>query len=158
MLTQSRRRFLWHALGGAAATMPITPTLARTETAAPEALPAKLNSPAADDEQAWRFVKQQFPIRDDLIFMNAGNLCPSPYPVIDTVMRLTRDVDADASFQNRAKFADLREHARRALGRYVGADPGEIAITRNTSEGNNTVINGLTLGQGDEVVIIEVAP
>ncbi|MGD8727071.1 MAG: aminotransferase class V-fold PLP-dependent enzyme, partial [Gemmatimonadales bacterium] len=106
-----------------------------------------------DDEQAWHFVKRQFPLRHDLVLMNAGNLCPSPYPVIDTVTSLTRDIDADASFQNRAKFNDLRERSRQALARYVRADPAEIAITRNTSEGNNTVINGLPLGAGDEVVI-----
>lgn len=85
--------------------------------------------------------------------MNAANLCPSPYPVIETVEQLTRDVDMDASFQNRGKFGELREKARTALAAHVGADPTEIAITRNTSESNNTVVNGLTLGAGDEVVI-----
>ena len=85
--------------------------------------------------------------------MNAANLCPSPYPVQEAVFRLTRDVDADASFQNRAKFRELREEARRALASYLGASPDEIAIPRNTSEGNNTVLNGLELGVGDEVVI-----
>jgi selenocysteine lyase/cysteine desulfurase len=85
--------------------------------------------------------------------MNAANLCPSPYPVQDAVFRHTRDVDSDPSFQNRDKFTRMREEARSALAAYVGADPGEIAITRNTSEGNNSVVNGLDLGPGDEVVI-----
>jgi selenocysteine lyase/cysteine desulfurase len=105
------------------------------------------------DESFWRLVKEQFPLRDGLILMNAANLCPSPYPVQEAVFRFTRDVDADASFQNRAKFDELRENARTALAEYVGATVDEIAITRNTSEGNNTVINGLDLGRGDEVVI-----
>ncbi|NIP83132.1 MAG: aminotransferase class V-fold PLP-dependent enzyme, partial [Gemmatimonadetes bacterium] len=39
------------------------------------------------------------------------------------------------------------------LAAWVGADADEIAIVRNTSEGNNTVVNGLELGPGDEVVI-----
>jgi len=85
--------------------------------------------------------------------MNAANLCPSPYPVQDAVFSHTRDVDGDASFQNRNKFGPLKEEARRALAGYVGADPDEIAITRNTSEGNNSVVNGLDLGPGDEIVI-----
>jgi selenocysteine lyase/cysteine desulfurase len=85
--------------------------------------------------------------------MNAANLCPSPYPVIESVARLTRDVDGDASFQNRAKFSALKEGARRSLGAFIGADADEIAITRNTSEGNNTVVNGVELGRGDHVVI-----
>lgn len=153
MHTQSRRRFLWHALGGAAATIPLTPTLLRARTVGLAETSRRLSGVAYDDEQAWRFVKQQFPLRRDLILMNAGNLCPSPYPVIDTVMRYTQDVDADASFQNRAKFGETQEHSRHALASYVGAHPTEIAITRNTSEGNNTVINGLELGPGDEVVV-----
>jgi selenocysteine lyase/cysteine desulfurase len=90
---------------------------------------------------------------DGLILMNAANLAPSPYPVQDAVFRFTRDVDGDASFQNRAKFGPLKEEAREALADYVGAYPREIAITRNTSEGNNSVVNGLDLGAGDEVVI-----
>ena len=36
----------------------------------------------------------------------------------------------------------------------MGADADEIAITRNTSEGNNTVVNGMSLAEGDEVVIL----
>ncbi|KPK56396.1 MAG: hypothetical protein AMS21_12775 [Gemmatimonas sp. SG8_38_2] len=39
------------------------------------------------------------------------------------------------------------------LAGYVGAAPDEIAIVRNTSEANNTVVGGLQLGSGDEVVI-----
>jgi len=73
--------------------------------------------------------------------------------VQDAVFSFTRDVDADASFHNRAKFSELGEQAREALARYVGADADEVAITRNTSEGNNTVLNGLDLTSEDEVVI-----
>jgi len=69
------------------------------------------------------------------------------------VFELTRDIDADPSSHNRKKFADLRETSRNALAEYLGARPEEIAIVRNTSEGNNMVINGLTFEPGDEVII-----
>jgi selenocysteine lyase/cysteine desulfurase len=98
-------------------------------------------------------VVSQFSLRPGLIMMNAANLCPAPYSVSQSVIRLTDSVNSDASFQNRARFGDLREQARSALAAYVGADPEEIAITRNTSEGNNTIVGGLSLGEGDEVVI-----
>ena len=151
MLNSSRRRFLRDAIGGAAA-VALLPGTAHAH-ADVEDLAGALHRLDPADEEYWHFVKRQFPVREDLILMNAGNLCPSPFPVIDAVTRLTRDIDADASFQNRAKFGALREHAREGLARYLGADPDEVAITRNTSEGNNTVINGLTLGPGDDVVI-----
>ena len=85
--------------------------------------------------------------------MNAANLCPSHYPVLESLFGLTRDLDGDISFQNRAKFAGTKDEARSRLAGYVGAEPQEIAITRNTSEGNNLIVNGLDLGAGDEVLV-----
>ncbi|MGD2217387.1 MAG: aminotransferase class V-fold PLP-dependent enzyme [Gemmatimonadales bacterium] len=157
MASSSRRRFLGQLFGGTAAAVAFPASLAagddRTRWAA--LLREAHSGPAADsgDEAFWQLVKEQFPLRHGLILMNAANLCPSPYPVQQAVFRFTRDVDADASFHNRAKFDGLREAARGALAEYVGARVDEIAITRNTSEGNNTVINGLDLRRGDEVVI-----
>lgn len=157
MPSSSRRRFLGQLLGGTAAALALPTRLAADDGHTRwAALVREARSHAAadpGDEAFWRLVKEQFPLRNGLILMNAANLCPSPYPVQQAVFRLTRDVDADASFQNRAKFDELRETARAALAEYVGAEADEIAITRNTSEGNNTVINGLDLGRGDEVVI-----
>lgn len=147
MSDQDRRRFLAQFLGGAAATL-AAPSLLRAQSGLPSGV-----SPASDDERYWHRVREQFPLNRGLTLMNAANLCPSPYPVQDAVFRYTRDVDGDASFQNRGKFGPLKEEAREALARSVGASPREIAITRNTSEGNNSVVNGLDLGPGDEVVI-----
>ena len=106
-----------------------------------------------NEERFWRLVKEQFLIRKGLIMLNAANLCPSPYPVQQMVFKLTRDLDADPSFANRAKYGELREKARSALAEFLGASLDEIAITRNTSEGNNIVIGGLTFKPGDEVII-----
>ena len=71
--------------------------------------------PSPLDEEYWLRVKEQFPLAPGLILMNAANLCPSPFPIQEAVFRYTRDVDGDASFQNRAKFGELRTVAREAL-------------------------------------------
>lgn len=165
MSGSDRRRFLAQFLGGAAATLSAPSVLNAQDgglfgsrgpilgrAVLPERLPGGLN-PVPHDEAFWTRVRAQFPLNEGLTLMNAANLCPSPYPVQQAVFRYTRDVDGDASFQNRGKFSGLKEEAREALARYVGALPGEIAITRNTSEGNNSVVNGLELGPGEEVVI-----
>jgi selenocysteine lyase/cysteine desulfurase len=39
------------------------------------------------------------------------------------------------------------------VARHVGASPEEIALVRNTSEANNVINAGLSLGAGDEVVL-----
>ncbi len=150
MHSPDRRRFLRQMAGGVTAAAAIPSTLQLRDG---ESRPSPLLTPTTADEGFWQLVRRQFPLRSGLILMNAANLCPSPYPVIDSVTKLTRDVDSDASFQNRAKFGELREEARRALAEYLSVDADEVAITRNTSEGNNTIVNGLDLGPGDEVVI-----
>lgn len=108
---------------------------------------------ATGDEKFWKMVKDQFLIRKNLVMLNAANLCPAPAVVQKRVIELTKDVDSDPSFANRGKFSELKEKSRQALAKYVGAESDEIAITRNTSEGNNFVINGVTLGKNDEVII-----
>ncbi len=155
MTVHDRREFLGLLTGGVAASaaLPVLSPATAPPSTWPDRRASLLAARGAADEAYWTLVKREFPIRPGLIMMNAANLCPSPYPVIETVTQLTRDIDTDASFQNRGKFGALREHAREAIAAHVGADPAEIAITRNTSESNNTVVNGLTLGSGDEVVI-----
>ena len=72
------------------------------------------------EEAFWEQVKQQFPIRPGLTMMNAANLCPTHYSVLESVFGLTRDLDGDVSFQNRAKFAGTKSAARAKLAEYVG--------------------------------------
>jgi selenocysteine lyase/cysteine desulfurase len=69
------------------------------------------------------------------------------------VSQLTHDIDTDCSFPNRAKFGDLLEESRRKVAEQLGVSPDEIALVRNTSEGNNTINNGLSLKAGDEIVL-----
>lgn len=151
-----RRRFLKQMLGGAGAAA-VLPTEIMAERksyfASLRKSAGRFSPDNAGNEKFWTLVKENFSIRESLIMLNAANLCPSPYPVQQMVFRLTRDLDSDPSSINRKKFSDLRERARSALAAYLGADSDEIAITRNTSEGNNMVINGLTFKPGDEVVI-----
>ena len=150
-MSVQRRAFLARLAGGVAAAS-LTPAAAlRAAERVPPRLPAVWLE--GDDESYWKTVRDQFPIRRDYIFLNAANLAPSPYVVSETVADLTREIDREMSQVNRAKFASLRDAARAGLAQYLGADPEEIAITRNTTEGNNTVVNGVTLGAGDEVVI-----
>src|SRR5207237_4208550 len=73
--------------------------------------------------------------------------------VAERVTELTRDIDADCSFQNRAKFAELLETSRQKVAQHLGVTADEIALVRNTSEANNTINNGLALQVGDEVVV-----
>ena len=124
----------------------------RTAAATPALLPV-VRAAAADDETLFRMVRREFPFDEDRVPMNAANLCPSPRSVGDRVSELTRDIDHDCSFQNRGKFADLREMAREQVAAQLGVSGDELALVRNTSEANNIVNAGIPLGDGDEVLL-----
>ncbi len=151
----SRRRFIKSFAGGAAV-LSMYPALGLANSHGEFLRRASLLSNAgAVDESFWRLVKEQFTINPRLIILNAANLCPSPHTVRETLFRLSDNLNRDVSFQNRAKFGELREDARRKLAAYMGASEDEIAIVRNTSEANNIIVGGLELNLGDEVVVFD---
>jgi selenocysteine lyase/cysteine desulfurase len=106
-----------------------------------------------DSEAYWARVRQEFLMPPDLAMFNAANLCPSSRRVVDVLERTSREIDRDPSPANRAQLGPGREQARRAIAEALRASPDDIVITRNTSEANNLVSSGLSLGAGDEVLI-----
>ena len=123
-----------------------TPTALLAQRAAPVAP----STPIALDD--WSEVRRQFLFPADLAPMNAANLCPAPRPVVESVERWSRALDSDPSPTTREQLPVAREESRRLVAEFLGVTPEEIVLTRNTSEANNLVSSGLTLGPDDEVV------
>jgi len=145
----SRRHFArLFALGGSAALL-ADPAWARQAPPVPSLAPGG----ASAGEPFWTSVREQFVMPPDLAVMNAANLCPASRPVAETLTRETRSVDYDPSPNNRARLMPEKEQTRKALAEFLRVTPDEIIITRNTSESNNLVSNGLDLKAGDEVVV-----
>jgi isopenicillin-N epimerase len=145
----SRRDFTrLFAIGGSAALF-VDPVWAM------QARPVAALAPgsAASGEAFWTNVREQFVMPPDLAVMNAANLCPSSLPVLETLTKETRGVDFDPSPSNRARLMPEKEETRKALATFLRVTPEEIIITRNTSESNNLVSNGLDLKAGDEVIV-----
>ena len=145
----TRRTFLATLAAGAAA----APAALSGVRARPNPPPLLPNPTARRDDSYWELVRAQFAFREERVPMNAANLCPSPRSVAARVEELTRDIDRDCSFNNRAKFRGLTEASRGAVAAQLGVGPEEIALVRNTSEANNTINNGVPLRAGDEVVL-----
>jgi isopenicillin-N epimerase len=146
-MATSRRSFI--------RTIPALAALPASWTAFSTALKAAPTAPDANNDNYWSLVKRQFPLEENLIYLNAANVCPASRPVLDRHAEFMRDFQANPSFQNRAKYDPLRERLREKIGAMLRVSPDEIAITRNTSEGTNFVVEGVDLKPGDEVVIYE---
>lgn len=101
----------------------------------------------------WMAVRDQFLIPDEVSVLNAANLCPAPRAVLETVQAHTARLDSEPFPSFRSEILSAKERTRDLLAAHLRVTPEEILLTRNTSEANNWVSNGLSLGPGDEVVI-----
>lgn len=108
---------------------------------------------ATSDEAGWASVRRQFLMPDDVSVLNAANLCPSSVRVIEALDAQTRRVDRVPSPTVRTELHGVKERTRTLLATALRVTPEEILLTRNTSESNNLVSNGLDLRAGDEVLL-----
>ncbi|MEZ4415860.1 MAG: aminotransferase class V-fold PLP-dependent enzyme [Gemmatimonadota bacterium] len=101
----------------------------------------------------WEDVRARFLMPPELAVLNAANLCPSPRSTLENVYQLTERMDTDPLPSFRTEMHGVKEGSRAKVARHLRVAPEHILITRNTSEANNWVSNGLDLGAGDEVLI-----
>ncbi len=137
-MTSTRRAFFQ-----AAAAVPVTRN----------AFAAALKASPADSY--WQMVKRNFPLEENLIYLNAANVCPASRPVMDRHFEYLRDFHSNPSFQNRDKYLAMRESLRGKVAKLLRVSADEIAVTRNTSEGSNLIVRGVDLKSGDEVIITD---
>ena len=113
------------------------------------------NVPAGDiatEEDFWYYIQQSFTSSPGLINLNNGGVSPAPRSVQEAMKRYY-DLSNEAPSYYMWRILDQgREPLRKNLAKLAGCSPEEIAINRNSSEGLETVIFGLQLKAGDEVV------
>lgn len=106
----------------------------------------------ASEEDFWYYVQQSFTSTPGMINLNNAGLSPAPRTVVDAVKRYL-DISNELPTHNMLRVVDGgRELLRRRLAGISGCSPEEIVMNRNATEGLETIIFGLQLKAGDEVV------
>ena len=88
----------------------------------------------------------------NIINLNNGGVSPSPKVVQDALERYNKFANEGPSYFMWRILDQGREPLREKLAELAGAPAEEIAINRNSTEALNTVIYGLDLKKGDEVI------
>lgn len=98
--------------------------------------------------------RARFPVLERLAYLNAGTFGPLARATVEAVLAEQRRDGEEGRFGREYFEAMLarRERLRGALGALVGVGPERVALVTSTTEGCNTVVRGLRLGPGDEVV------
>jgi len=108
---------------------------------------------AFNDDDFWRQIRLAFAASPNIINLNNGGVSPSPRATMDAIDYYNRmSCEAPSYYMWRILDQD-REPLRDNLAALAGVSSDEIAINRNATESLNTIVFGLDLKPGDEVVL-----
>ena len=112
---------------------------------------SKINALSEDDFWAW--VRSCYTTSSNIINLNNGGVSPQPKQVQEVHMKYYQWCNEAPTYYMWRSLDEGREPLRRKLAKFCGTDPEEISINRNATEALNTIIFGLDLKEGDEVVV-----
>ena len=99
-------------------------------------------------------LRDEFPVLEKIAYLNAGTCGPVPRRA-EEAAKSALDLEVSAGRAGKAHFdlvMDQQQRLRSAIAELLGCGPGNIALTHSTTDGINTVLSGLELGKGDEVL------
>ena len=154
----SRRHFVQSLVGASAALPMFRDTAMRHAARATQRLTSADPAAAADDEAYWGEIQRAFDAdrhQRDQPRTTAASLS------LDRQTHVLRGDDPRPSLSSSelpvyhmwTVLEPRIESVRRDLAADFGCDPEEMAITRNASEGLETLIFGMDLRRGDEVIV-----
>jgi len=114
-----------------------------------------LDSPIADAasrDNVWSQFRDQMPVAAKWAFFDHAAVAPLPAPVRDAFVGYANDMAVDAT-AGRSPWRKRVDETRRLAAAMIAADPAEIALVRNTTEGIGLVAEGFPWQPGDNVVL-----
>ena len=151
----SRRSFLSLAgrgVGLAALSSATVANLLKSVTAATTTVAHLTPQQAAMDEDYWAIIQNAFSVTRGIINLNNGGVSPSPRIVTEALVRYIWQQEDATAYTMWQILEPQSETIRTGLAELFGCDREEIAITRNASESLETLLLGLDLKSGDEVL------
>ena len=152
---KARRNFLSLAgksIGLAAISSSTIGSLLRDVHAATRSIAHLSPEQAALDEDYWATIQNAFTVTRGIINLNNGGVCPSPRIVTEALVRYIWQQEDATAYTMWQILEPQSETIRTGLAELFGCDREEIAITRGASEGLETLLLGLDLKSGDEVL------
>lgn len=118
------------------------------------ALPTTFSEPeeAAKDEAFWEQIKDAYHVNPGILYLNNGGSSATAQVTFDDENYHRNMAKNAPSYYLWRSQSRQREVVRRTLGQYLGCDHEEIAMLRSTTEALVTVIQGLDLPSGSEII------
>jgi selenocysteine lyase/cysteine desulfurase len=107
------------------------------------------------DEDFWKWIRQAYTVSGSIINLNNGGVSPQPQVVQAAQERYNELCNETPTYYMWRILEQNREPIREKLAELAGCSSEEIAVNRNATEALDTVIFGLQLQKGDEVVLTQ---
>ncbi len=107
---------------------------------------------AAANEDFWFDIQRAFSVTRGIINLNNGGVSPSPRIVTESLIRFIWEQEDATAYTMWQILEPQCETIRTGLAGLFGCDREEIAITRNASESLETLLMGMDLKSGDEIL------
>lgn len=98
-------------------------------------------------------LRSEFPVMENMLYLDSAHQTPLATSVRAALSQFLAEGNEAAG--PKPVWMKRVETAREGVARLLNASPGEIAFTKNTSEGLNIAANAVPLKPGDNVLLIE---
>lgn len=148
-----RRKFVSQLLKTSVITGAVTAFPSTAKSGSPP-FPTTFSEPeeAAKDEAYWEQVRDGYNVNPEYIYLNNGGSSPTAQAAFDDENHQRNIAKNAPSFYLWRSQSRQREVVRRSLGQYLDCDHEELAMLRSTTEALVTVIQGLDLPPGSEIL------
>jgi selenocysteine lyase/cysteine desulfurase len=110
---------------------------------------------AADDEDFWLKVRQDYKLKPDYINLENGYYCFIPQPILERYQKHIQEVNYQGSWYMRTVQWENKDKVAARLAAQFGGTSDEVAITRNATESLDIIISGFPWQKNDEAIFAE---
>ena len=103
----------------------------------------------------WDSIRECFSLDPSRSYLNHGGYGVTPVPVQRAQQRLRDEMESDPTLFFTRGLTDRVAHTRRALARFLGADPERTALVTNATTGLAVVLGSLPRRPDDEVAVTD---
>jgi len=147
----SRKQFLLQSTGFVLGTSLLSPFC--TSPHRPTQHPPNPQDMEPRPETFWQEIRQAYTLSSEVINLNNGWCSPQAQPVKEAFLYHHNRMNKEPAHFLAQEMHKGRDKVRAELADFVGCEAGEIALSRSGTESLATIICGLPLQRGDEVVL-----
>ncbi|MGI6226258.1 MAG: aminotransferase class V-fold PLP-dependent enzyme [Peptococcales bacterium] len=99
----------------------------------------------------WMKIRAQFPVTENYTYFDIAN--KNALPIFVTNVMNDYITKQQAMGGDKDEWKKTVDETRKTIATLINAEPEEIALTKNTSEGLNIAANGIPFNPGDNVIL-----